>query len=658
MTDNLSKALNRNLNLFLLLSFFEGILVLVILMTIPREGNSGIFLGYSFSRLFLISIVLLISIGFGVVLVWKKHLLPVHQKIERVPSWILAIPFSLSIFFLSHWFFIGVENHLYSYLERLTPLFGYGGVIFFQAIFLIILPEKKHRQVWTWLVFCLYVFSLISILYLIEYAFIDSLFTKKYLANEYSEKIALLFAISISIAVMCFQLFIKKNRHYAQLTLYLSGGIAIIFVVLGYFYYNAASLYAEVNNPSISHSDQTAYIKFSKTAYETDFTYTGNRNRMPIYPYIQAIFYRPEMSDDAFFSQGKELNIILSFLCLIVLFFIFRRYLSLHRATILTLIVAFGVFIFRSPHFTSEVLYYFLSFLGFLGMGLMLIRPSLVLGTTTGILLALAYLTKASNLPAIAAFVFVFFLKVILTIYRKNKEKKPILYQLASLGLMLLIFLSLISPYLLESKKKYGHYFYNINTTFYVWHNTYDEAIHDENLKGHLDHWPDAPADQLPSLKKYIREHNINQMEERLLTGIKAQIGYLANPDTKINYLLIFGGASLFLLISLERDKRKKIIKENWALALFFILNFGGYIFLYGWYYPIGSGGRFIYSIFIPAIFFLFIATDKLAKTDDSPKRISSIQKLQYFDMIILSLLFFNIYYIITTALPSGYFGS
>ena len=54
--------------------------------------------------------------------------------------------------------------------------------------------------------------------------------------------------------------------------------------------------------------DQSAYMDEAIKAYETRFTYTGNRNRMPMYPFLQALFYSPDLSSEAFSSKASGLT--------------------------------------------------------------------------------------------------------------------------------------------------------------------------------------------------------------------------------------------------------------------------------------------------------------------------------------------------------------
>ena len=43
--------------------------------------------------------------------------------------------------------------------------------------------------------------------------------------------------------------------------------------------------------------------------------------------------------------------------------------------------------------------------------------------------------------------------------------------------LTLLCFIAVIFPYIRESKQIYGQYFYNVNTTFYIWYDSFADAI-------------------------------------------------------------------------------------------------------------------------------------------------------------------------------------
>src|SRR5690349_23655457 len=96
---------------------------------------------------------------------------------------------------------------------------------------------------------------------------------------------------------------------------------------------------------------------------------------MPLYAGFLALFYHRDLSDPDFFAIAKKANIYLSLALLALLALIFFRELPPLEATNLTGILGFGIFIFKAGYAQSELLFYFLMFMTFLGCW-HLLRPS------------------------------------------------------------------------------------------------------------------------------------------------------------------------------------------------------------------------------------------------------------------------------------------
>ena len=79
----------------------------------------------------------------------------------------------------------------------------------------------------------------------------------------------------------------------------------ISFMLLLAAYFGLTINHSQKVNTDMRFSDQSGYIMAVKKIHAENYWYLGDRNRMPIYPYIQAIFYRPSMSDASLFMQGK-----------------------------------------------------------------------------------------------------------------------------------------------------------------------------------------------------------------------------------------------------------------------------------------------------------------------------------------------------------------
>ncbi len=118
--------------LLLILCFFEGLIVLILLMSIPADAKHSIFLGYSISRLILISGVMLIMFGFVFLIINKEK-----SKYKE----------SLFGFLQSKWafiFFLGLVTGSFivfkgfSYkpaiLTRLAPILSYFFIIGIQIL--------------------------------------------------------------------------------------------------------------------------------------------------------------------------------------------------------------------------------------------------------------------------------------------------------------------------------------------------------------------------------------------------------------------------------------------------------------------------------------------------------------------------------------------
>jgi hypothetical protein len=202
---------------------------------------------------------------------------------------------------------------------------------------------------------------------------------------------------------------------------------------------------------------------------------------MPGYPFILALFYKPGMSDADFFELGKTVNIWLSLALLLLLFFFLRKYLSLLTTALLIAIAAFSLYIFKAPYIQAESVYYFLALVGFVLVVRMLIHPNVKLAVAAGVVLGLAHLTKASVLPGLLLFAALFVLKEIFNVIRlvrarefSRESLKPKLVHLGILALFFACFLAVIFPYIRSMKQRFGHYFYNVNTTFYIW---YDDNL-------------------------------------------------------------------------------------------------------------------------------------------------------------------------------------
>jgi hypothetical protein len=298
----------------------------------------------------------------------------------------------------------------------------------------------------------------------------------------------------------------------------------------------------------------------------------------------------------------------------------------------------------------------------------MLISPSILLGVLTGFVIALGYLTKASALPVILVFILFFISKELINTYLLIKKKgsreiviKETSKRILSLLVVVICFIAVIFPYISESKRTYTKYFYNVNSTFYMWYDSWNEASVGTRAHGDRVGWPDLPPDQIPSFSKYIQEHTIYEMTERFQMGTERVIYVLFNPYSLFNYILL-GILMLSVFILLDIKYFILVLKKFLFPILFVFIYFLINLLLISWYIIIPTNGaRFIYSLFIPFIFSIFLMIQVLAKnmrTISNPYMdISSSSVLSFSMNVVFFLLLLEVFWHIPYRMVTDMYG-
>jgi hypothetical protein len=385
-----------------------------------------------------------------------------------------------------------------------------------------------------------------------------------------------------------------------------------IVLAVGVYTYGALQQLAVVNL-DMHNTDQSAYMNYGRKLREFGAEHVGNRNRMPVYPLLLATIYKPGMSYDAYFLRGKVLNLILSLLILSGFLWIFRKTLSRFLSINLLLTIAFSVFMYKASFVQAELLFYAVNFVFFLLMWRMLAhdRPPLSLAIATGVVAGVAHLTKASILPGLLLFLSFGALKwgLYLAQHRaKARAGRRALARAASplLGLLLVgaAFLVTVSPYIITSKRVFGHYFYNVNSTFYMWYESWEEARDGTKAHGDRVGWPDMPLEEIPSMRKYLREHTLGEILWRFISGAQQTWESVRGSYGYHLYIFAYGG---FLSLAALRYRARawRRIKAAPFEHLFLVAYFAAYGLLYAWYAWITWGNRFILAQFVPMIYVL-----------------------------------------------------
>jgi hypothetical protein len=379
--------------------------------------------------------------------------------------------------------------------------------------------------------------------------------------------------------------------------------VGILILVLPgwvYFYYYTAIAISDVRNSDITAHDQEAMINFAKLIHNTATAkrsyFTGTRNRMPLYQH--------NLTDEDFFQLGKRINIILTIILLILTCLIVKVHLPLHAAINVALVTAIGVWINIAGSFEPEILYYFLAFAAFILMSRSIHDPNVVIMLVTGAIVAFAFLTKASIIPSIPLFIACFLLFDL----RSYRKPASLLKRVVLLISFLAAFAAIAGPYLLQSERKYGSYFYNVNQ-FYFWCDSWGEAKKFSHDYGDRYSAVSSSDPNVPSLRKYFREHSYESTFQRLGEGFlqEANVFFMESGGSK--YLIWFSGVLLVCSYKFPALLVRRCGKY-WPIIIFTSIYFVEYILLYSWFARVNQAPRFCFSLFLPSVFVLTFAIE------------------------------------------------
>jgi len=441
----------------------------------------------------------------------------------------------------------------------------------------------------------------------------------------------------------------------------------ILFLLFGLLYIQLVERHAQNVNIYPQFSDQDSYMDIALKAYQSGFQYKGDRNRTPLFPYLMAVFYKPDMPRVIFFRRSQQMNLALSIISLSGIFFIARRYIPGGQSLVFTLIAAVSLFVYKAGYVQPELLFYFLFFVSFILMCKLLLKPNYWLSAAVGLSLAFSYLTKAAVLPTFVSFIMVYTAQLFffwiknLKNQDESKPAKDVPYiRVVNLVVMVAAFLALLSPYLLENKRLFRSYFYNVNTTFYAWYDSWEQV--EEGTKSHGDNigWPDLPSEQIPSLRKYLQEHTPQQILRRFASGFEGEVKFIIKPYSRFNYPAIYTITVIALGLYNIRLSLQ-LCKRYFFLLIFTGMFFGINLISFAWFSPIAGFylGRFLYGLYLPFLFCLFVALYQLGKELQTihflSKPIQVTDLVWVIHMIVLLMVFYEILFFTPNRLAVGY---
>jgi hypothetical protein len=385
-------------------------------------------------------------------------------------------------------------------------------------------------------------------------------------------------------------------------------------------------------------SDQGAEMWLAATARDDLFPQRSDGVRHPLWSWIARFVYTEDKT--AFFARGKWLNTSLCVIFLAGLGLVVARWLDPLATANLLLLSSLGVLLVRGTYFQPEPVYYILFFFAVVLAWQILQGGPLWLYPVFGIVCGLAFLSKPSLLPFLIVFCAAFCLRAFLALrsgdpgWRLPRNLTGMVLAFAILALMLL-------PLALFTEKHFGSPLFNY-TKYWMWMDDFmTEAWPFQDKYPGRVQLEQLSEEEKPSPTSYFKKHNLDDALNRLRIGTWEVFSRFLFPEAKLRWSGFFWrspekkweqplahrGIYLMLLASLCallaatcRSATKQLLTRPGNIAgLCFALALGViYLLLYGWYWPIGRGDRFMGSLWIPAVFALTWLAFKLRRRAES----------------------------------------
>ena len=402
-----------------------------------------------------------------------------------------------------------------------------------------------------------------------------------------------------------------KLKHFIENKIYLVIGIKYL-LFSGFAYYLAFNIHV------YPIYDELAYLDHVKTIGLSDnFWYLGDRNRMPLFNYLLFLFYDSSLDGQSIYERLQLANIILTISINFAFFYLLKRYFS---STLLALITNTFILFLPLSAFVGEVIVestyyaffciYLLVFFNIKESN----KPSDFI--KFGFAGAILYLFKATGL-------LIFLISVVYLLYRMpNKNNiKNILYSLSA-------FFITTAPYLIENYIKFRkNIFYNVNTTFYVWYDSWEQVENGTKKYGDRVGWPNIDESLIPSASKYLQSHTLTEVLERFYFGLESFLQHYLILGS--NGFIFFLSIIMISLLNYFIFKNRKLISRKsieFELKYTFIL-LSILLPTSFWYSYIANSVRFTILLFIPVYILLFKSIDiKVENLDASTSNIIEIK--------------------------------
>lgn len=380
--------------------------------------------------------------------------------------------------------------------------------------------------------------------------------------------------------------------------------ISIIFFEIITFFTITLLIMNEIS--PVSKYDENAYLDHVRTILLSEnYWYLGDRNRMPIFNYFLSLFYDLNLNELKNYYNLKIANLALtSFLSMLFFLKLNKKFQNKF------IFINFSFFVLVIPIF-ALVHQLLVESIFFISFCLMLVyfdqfydEPSSQNAIKLGFAGAFCYLLKYTGLT-------VFFAISLFTIIFGLLNKKTI--YIKKFIIVFFTFFILVSPYLYENYTNFNnHIFYNVNSEFYFWADSWEEIVDGVRANNDRVGWPTMEDSELPSFEKYVSEHSFSDVYNRFLFGFKS-IGVDYFSLSKLgSHITIISISVLMMSIYLAYKRRVFYVLKLSYFDLITILTCGFIILASAFNSYISTGLRYTLPIGIPLFLMVFLKLDKV----------------------------------------------
>jgi len=366
---------------------------------------------------------------------------------------------------------------------------------------------------------------------------------------------------------------------------------AILTVWFALLFSAGALHHAREENRDPESTDQSAYLLFAERLVEEGAVVADGARGIG-YPLIAATVYSSEGKLEGFFRRAKYLTIVLTTAGWLGALWLFRRWMPVVFAFPAWLAVGFCCLVYYAPYTKAEPLYYLANLGVFALFGRLLAAPGSRLAALAGAAFAGAWLLKSSASLAFVAYAPVALLVALVGARARSLSRRAleVARRLRAPLTVAGVFLILVSPVLFHNKAQFGRYFYNVNTTFYVWYDSWGEARRGTRAHGDREGWPDMPDAELPSAAKYLEEHDAGDIVERFHDGLRGS-ARSAVPHGILRHATVYACGLLALALA-ARERTRALAAEHWPVITFAVTYLLLHVLSTAWYFPINLGAR------------------------------------------------------------------